>query len=163
MRVVLELAAPGMQDRHAANLGAEMFGVAGDIDKALRHGAKEQAIEQARIVQDERTEVLGQGKNGVFVGRLQHFTLPLGEPSSTGDALAFWAVPVATGIISASLMSTVITAGFVSTQSRRVAQLDGSKCPVLLAAKGVPVTLQESLAMLAHHIGDFKVGPTHGN
>jgi hypothetical protein len=48
-----------MEDRHAANLGAKMLGIAGDIDKALRHGAKEQAIEWARIVQDERAEVLG--------------------------------------------------------------------------------------------------------
>jgi hypothetical protein len=60
-------------------------------------------------------------------------------------------------------MAAVVTAGFVSTQGRRVAQLDSPKRPVLLAAKGVPVTLQESLAMLAHHIGDFDVGSAHGN
>jgi hypothetical protein len=138
--VMLELAAPGMQDRHATDLGAEMLGVAGDIDKALRDAAKEQAIEGSRIVQDERAEVLGQGKNGVLVGRLQYFALSLREPSRTSDALAFWAVSVATGIISTSLMAAVITAGFVSTQGRRVAQLDGPKRPVLLAAKGVPVT-----------------------
>jgi hypothetical protein len=163
VRVVLELATPRMKDRHAADLGAEMLGVAGDIDKALRHGAKEQTIEQAWMVQDERAEVLGQGKNGVFVGRLQHFALPLGEPRGTGDALAFGAVPVATGIISASLMAAVVTAGFVSAQGGCVAQLDGPKRPVLLAAKGMSVTLQEGLAMLPYYIGDFDIGSAHGN
>jgi hypothetical protein len=153
MRVVLELAAPGVEDRHAADLGPEMLGVAGDIEETLRHGAKEQAIEQARIVQNERAEVLGQGKDGVLVGRLQHFALSLGEPSGTGDTLTFWAAPIAAGVISASLMAAVVTAGFVSAQGRCIAQLDGPKRPVLLAAKGVPVTLQESRAMLAHHIG----------
>ena len=127
MRMVLELTAPSMEDGHAADLGTEMLGVAGDIDKALRDGAKEQAIEGARIGQDKRAKVLGQGEYGVFVWRIQHFTLPLGEPRGTGDALAFWTVPVATGIISASLMAAVITAGFVSAQGGRVAQFDSPK------------------------------------
>jgi hypothetical protein len=103
-----------MEDRHAADLGPEMLGVPGDIEKALGHGAKKQAIEQARIVEDERTQILRQGENSVLIGCVQNFALSLGEPSGTGHALAFWAAAVATGIISASLMSAVITAGFVS-------------------------------------------------
>jgi hypothetical protein len=43
------------------------------------------------------------------------------------------------------------------------AQLDGPKRSVLLAAKGMSVTLQEGLAMLPHHIGDFYVGSAHGD
>jgi hypothetical protein len=43
-----------MEDGHAADLGPEMLGIAGNIEETLRHGAKEQAIEGARIVQDER-------------------------------------------------------------------------------------------------------------
>ena len=120
---VLELTAPRREDRHAADVSPEMLGIASDIEKALRHGAKEQAIEWARIVQDERAEVLGQGKNGVLIGRVEHFALSLGKPCGPGDALAFWAVPVATGIISASLMAAVVTAGFVSAQGGGVAQL----------------------------------------
>ncbi len=60
-------------------------------------------------------------------------------------------------------MSAVVTAGFVATQGRRVTQLDGPKRSVLLAAKGLSVTLQEGLAMLPHHIGDFDMGSAHGN
>jgi len=71
--------------------------------------------------------------------------------------------PHKTGVISASLMSAVITAGFVATKGCRVAQLNGPKRPVLLAAEGMAIALQESLAMLAHDIGDFKVGATHGS
>jgi hypothetical protein len=140
-----------------------VLGVAGNIKKALRDGAKEQVRERTRIVENEGTEVLGQGKNGVFVWRIQHFTLPLGEPRGTSDALAFWAVPVTTGIISASLMSAVVTAGFVSAQGGRVAQLDSPKRSVLLAAKGMSVTLQEDPAMLPYHIGHFDIGSAHGN
>jgi hypothetical protein len=50
-------------------------------------------------------------------------------------------MPVATGVVSASLMSTVVTAGFVTAQGGGVAQLDGSECPVLLTAQEMAVAL----------------------
>jgi hypothetical protein len=111
-----------------------MLRIAGDVQEALRHGVKEQAVERARIVEDEWAEVLRQGKNGVFVRYIQDFTLSVSQPSGSGHALTFWAVPVATRIISAPLMATGVTAGFVAAQSRRVAQLDGPERPVLLTA-----------------------------
>jgi len=38
-------------------------------------------------------------------------------------------------------MATGVTAGFVTAQGRRVAQLDGPKRPMLLAAQGMTVAL----------------------
>jgi len=163
VRVVLESATPRVEDRHATDLGAQMRGIAGDVQEALGHGAKEQAVERARIGEDQWAEVLRQGKNRMRVGRVQNFALPVSQPSGSGHALAFWAMPVATRVISASLMSAVVTASFVAAQGRRVAQCDGPKRPVLFAAEGVPIALQEGLAMLTHHIGHFEVGSAHGN
>jgi hypothetical protein len=118
-----------------------MLGIAGDVQEAPGHSAKEQAVELARIAEDKRTEVLGQGKNRVLVGRVQNFALSVGEPRGSGHALAFRAVPVAAGIISTSLMSAVITAGLVAAKGRCVAQLDGPQRPVLLAAQPVAIAL----------------------
>jgi hypothetical protein len=132
-----------------------------DVQEGLRHGAKEQAVELARIGEDEGTEVLRQGKNRVFVRRIEDFALSVGQPGGSGHALAFGAAAVTTRVISESLMATGVTASFVAARGRRVAQLDGPKRPMLLAAQGMAVALQESLAMLAHHVGDFKPGPTH--
>ena len=56
MRVMLELSAPGMEHGQSADLGAEMLGITGDVLEALRHGAKEQAIEHPLIVQDQGRE-----------------------------------------------------------------------------------------------------------
>ena len=56
-----------------------------------------------------------------------------------------------------------VTSGFMATQSRRVAQVDGPQRPVLLTAKGMAVARQEGLTMLPHHIGYFKGGAAHGN
>jgi hypothetical protein len=58
-------------------------------------------------------------------------------------------------------MATGVTAGFVTAQGCRVTQLDSPKRPMLLAAQGMTVALQESLTMLVHHIGDFKMSPAH--
>jgi hypothetical protein len=134
VRVVLEFTAPRVEDGHAPDLGAQMLGIARNVQEALGHGAKEQAIEQARIGEDEWAEVLRQGKNRVFVRRIKDFTLSVGQPRGSDDALAFGTAPVTAGVISASLMATGVTAGFVAAQGRRIAQLDGPQRSVLLAA-----------------------------
>ncbi len=158
MRVVLELSAPSMEDRHATDLGAQMLGIAGDIQEGLGHGAKEEAIEQARIVQDERAEVLGQGKNRVLVRRVQNFALAIGEPGGLGHAMAFWAAAVATRVVSRALVATGVTTGFMATEGGGAAQLDGPECPALHTVQRMAIALQEGLAILAYHIGDFDQG-----
>jgi hypothetical protein len=163
MRVRLKLRSPRVEDRHAPDLGPQVLGIAGDVQETLGDGAKEQPIERARIGEDEWAEVLGQGKNRVFIRRVKDFTLSVGQPSGSGDALAFGAMPVAAGVISTPLMATGVTAGFVAAQGRGVAQLDGPKRPVLLTAQRMAIALQEGLAMLTHDIGDFEGGATHGN
>ena len=51
MGVMVQLLAPGVQHGEAANLRPEMLGVPGDVLERLRHGAKEQTIEQARVLE----------------------------------------------------------------------------------------------------------------
>ena len=161
MLMLLELPPPRVEDGHATDLGPEVLGIARDVKEGLRHGAKEQAVERARIGEDEWAEVLRQGKNGVFVRRIEDFALSVGQPGGSGHALAFGAAAVTTRVIRESLMATGVTAGFVAAQGCRVAPLDGPKRPMLLAAQGMAVSLEESLAMLAHYVGDFQLRPTH--
>jgi hypothetical protein len=59
VRVVLELTAPGVQHRQAAQFSAQVLGVAVNVEQRLGHGPKEQAIEHPRIVENQRAEVLG--------------------------------------------------------------------------------------------------------
>jgi hypothetical protein len=73
----LELLAPGVEHRQAAQFGPEMLGIARDVEEALGHGAKEQAIEHAGIVENEGAEVLGQSKDGVHVGGGEDVALPV--------------------------------------------------------------------------------------
>ena len=70
---------------------------------------------------------------------------------------------VVTRVVNYALVATVITAGFVAAEGGGTAQLDGPQCPALLATQGRAIALQEGFAMLAHPIGDFDQGATHGS
>jgi hypothetical protein len=47
-----------MEHRQAAEFGSEMLGVAGNVQKALGHGVKQEVIEHASILKDEGMEVM---------------------------------------------------------------------------------------------------------
>ena len=51
MRMMVQLLVPGVEHREAPNLRAEMLRVSGDVLECLGDGAKEQPIEQARILE----------------------------------------------------------------------------------------------------------------
>ena len=121
MLMLLKLPTPRVEDRQPPDFSPQMLGITGDVQQRLGHGVKEQAVEWARIREDQWAEVLGQGKDRVFVRRVEDFALSVGEPRGSGHALAFWAAPVATGVISTSLMSAVVTAGLVAAQGGSVA------------------------------------------
>ncbi len=48
-----------MQDSQSPGFGPEIPRIASDIEEGLRDGAKEQAVEHAGIIEDERAEVAG--------------------------------------------------------------------------------------------------------
>jgi hypothetical protein len=64
---MLKLPTPRVEDRQPPDFGPQMLGITGDVQQRLGHGAKEQAVEWARIREDQWTQVLWQGKNRVYV------------------------------------------------------------------------------------------------
>ena len=79
MRVMVELLAPGMEHRQAANVRPEMLGVPDDVLERLHHGTKEQAIEHTRVLEGQGTEGMRQRKHHMDVGHVKHLALPGGE------------------------------------------------------------------------------------
>jgi hypothetical protein len=161
MRVVLELLAPGMEHRQTAEFGPEMLGVTANVQKALGHGMKEERIEHVGILKDERTEFLRQGGNHMDIRCGQDFSLSIGEPGGLSRTVTFWATAVPARVIRGLLVLAVIALGQMSAEGRRAAQLDGTQSTMLCAAQSVSITLQEGLAMQAHHICYFKLTATH--
>jgi hypothetical protein len=93
----------------------------------------------------------------------EDFALSVGEPSGSVDTLAFRAMPVTTWAVRNPFMAAVVTAGFITAKGCGTTQLNGPQRPVLLAAQGRAVALQEGCTMLAYHIGEFKLRAAHDN
>ena len=163
MRVVLELLAPGMEHRQAPQVRAEMLGVAGDIQEGLGDGAKEQRIEHAGILEDQGTQLLGQGKDCVDIGRVEDVLLLLGEPGSLGGPMALGTMPVATRVIAALLVVAVITAGGVPAEGGGAAQQNSAEGAVLCPAQGGAIAFKKGGTVLAYHVSDFECRAAHGS
>ena len=163
MGMMVELLAPGVQHGEAADLGSEMLRVSSNVLKGLRDGAKEQPIEQARVLECQRPEVVRERKDHMTVGGLQELLFAGGEPRRLGRTVTFRAAAVAARVVRLLFVPTVVALGDMSAQGRGATQRDGAQGPVLLTRQGRPIAGQKGGAMLAHHIGDFQRRPTHGS
>ena len=163
MRVMVQLLAPGVEHGEAAELGPEMFGVLSNVLECLGDGAKEQAIEWARVLEHQRPQIVWQGKDDMDVRRVEHLALPGREPGGLGGAMAFGAAAVPARVIRLDLVPTVVALGDVPPEGGGPAQGEGPEGPVLCAREGGPIACQKGVTMLAHHIGHFEWRATHGS
>src|SRR5215472_10806035 len=65
--------APGMQNRHKADVGTQVFGISSDLEESLSCGAKQQVVNQDLILQGQRSEKVGQSEDDMIVGDGQQF------------------------------------------------------------------------------------------
>jgi len=163
MGMGMQLLAPGVEHSEAPKLRAKILGGLGDVLETLRHGAKEQAIEVAGVLQRQGPQVVRQGKDYMDVGRVEHLALPGGEPRGLGGPMACGATAVPTRVVCLDLVSTIVAWRDMAPEGGSPAQTDGPQRSVLLAREGRPIACQKSGAMLAHHISHFQWRPTHGS
>ena len=83
-----------MQDREKSDLGSKMFGIGGDLNQRLRHGAEQQVIKLDGILPNQGVEQMRQGKYDVEVAGRQQFFLPRIDPSLAGLSLALGTMAV---------------------------------------------------------------------
>ena len=116
-----------MEHREEADLGSEMLGVEGNLQKGFGAGPKQQIVEEFFVLEQEWRELVGQGKDHVKVVDREQFFLASREPTLTGCHLTLWAMPIATGVENESTMATTGTQMAMSTQDRGTAVCDGAK------------------------------------
>ena len=76
--MMIEPLAPSVQHAEKADLGAEMFGIGGDLQHGLGAGSKQQGIDDLLIVQCQPRQVVRQRKHDMEVADIEQFFLPLG-------------------------------------------------------------------------------------
>ena len=132
MRVMVQLLAPGVEHGEAAELGPEMFGVLSNVLECLGDGAKEQAIEWARVLEHQRPQIVWQGKDDMGVGRLEHLAFPGRVPRRSRRAMTFGAATVAAGVVGLDLVATLVTLRRVPPKGCSPADRESPEGAVLL-------------------------------
>src|SRR5215475_4806714 len=140
-----------------------MFGLCGNVLEGLADRAKEESIEQTRVLQRQGAQVVWQGKDDMDVWRLEYLALPRSKPRGLGDAVTFGTAAVAARVVRLALVPTVVTLRDMASKGGRATQGDGAQRPVLRAREGGPIARQKGVTMLAHDISHFQRRPTHGS
>src|SRR5262249_6208322 len=77
VRMVLQLLAPGVQDRQKADVRAEMRRLSGHGQEGFRDGAKEEGVEEPWVLESQCIQRIGEGKHHVEIGHVEHLPLPV--------------------------------------------------------------------------------------
>ena len=94
MWMVLELLSPGMEHTEEANLGTQVFGIAGDLDQSISAQTQQQRVNELLVLECELCQETRHGENDVGIGNgKKFFPSPL-DPAQAGVGLAFGAMPI---------------------------------------------------------------------
>lgn len=91
-----QLARPRVQDGGEPQSGAEMAVVATELDQRLRCAREERLKKLGAPEADQRMELRRHGEDHMKVTHRQNALLTLGDPLRLREALALWAMPIAT-------------------------------------------------------------------
>jgi len=144
-----------MKHRQETDLGTEMLGVEGNLQKSFGARPKQQVVEELLVLQQEWRELVGQGKDHVKVGDREQFFLASSEPTLTGCHLTFWAMPIATGVENEGTMATTGTLIAMSTQDRGTAVCDSTEHFLVRPVNPAAVIGEESFALRPYDVGHF--------
>jgi hypothetical protein len=95
MGMVMEVLSSGVKHGEEAELGTQVSGIGSDLEQGLRRGAQEKMVDNLRVLQSQRGQLLRQGKDQVEVRHREKFAGSLDQPLVAGRELAFWTMPVA--------------------------------------------------------------------
>jgi len=152
MRVILQVLAPGVQHRNEANLCAEMPGIGGKPAQRLGDSAKQDGIDRLLVLEGDRRNLLRHGEHDVEVADRQKVCLPRVKPVAARLTLAFWAMPVAAGIVGDAERVTILALLDMPAEARCPAHLDGAHDPTFDTPEMSVVYMTISFALAAKDV-----------
>ena len=147
MRMVFDLLCPGVKDGEKANPGSESFRIGSHFGKRFGHGAKQNPINDLRILQRQRSQFTRQREDDVAIRNRQNLRGPIPQPLITCPAVALWAMAVTARSVCNLLMRAMITLLHLSAKCGGAARADVSECLTLLWRQYVSPAIQELLTV----------------
>ena len=90
----MEVLAPSVENGKEADLSAEVFGVGRDPAQCLGYGAEQDVVDDSPVLQGDRRDHVGYGKDNVEVSDRQQLGAVIFEPLRPGQRLALRAMTV---------------------------------------------------------------------
>jgi hypothetical protein len=150
-----------MEHREETDLGPEMLGVEGNLQKSFGTGPEQQMVEEFFVLQHQWRELVGQGKDHVEVVDGEQFFLASHEPTTTGCDLTLGAVPIATGVEDDDAMATTGALMEMSTQDCGTAVGDGAEHLLVHPVDPAAIVGDELFALCPYNVGHLQVWPIH--
>jgi hypothetical protein len=139
-----------------------MLRVGGDNSQGFGGGSEENTIDDLLVLIGNRGDLLRHRKDDVKIGYLQKLGLAVLDPLCAGQALAFRAMPIPTGVEAIALMATLITAFEVAAEGGGPAHLDRGHDAPLRRGHRRAMFLSMSFAVSAEDIRHLPLWALHG-
>jgi len=116
MRVSEQVLAPGMQDGEESDLGAQVLGIGGYLEKGFRTSAEQEVIEDFLVLQRQWGELVRESEDNMDIGNRQKFILPSHDPFVASAVLTLRAMAIAAAVIRGGAIAAARTLITMPTQ-----------------------------------------------
>jgi hypothetical protein len=87
-----------VQHAEETDLCTEMLRIARDFEKGFRTGAKQEIVDDLRVLQDQRCQMTGKSEDHMYVSRWE-FLATRFDPTVAGSRLTLWTMPIAAAVL----------------------------------------------------------------
>ena len=155
--MVLQSLSPGMENGQEAYFGSQTFGIGGHFQKSLGYRSEQASIDDCRVLQGERRQLVRQGEDHMTIRNGQDLLRPGSQPLVTCPAVALWAMSVAARSVFNHLMGAMVALLYIGAEGGGAARADIPESLPLLGRQHVSPAIEEFLTVLAEDIGDFQL------
>ena len=124
MWMMQHLLTPGMEHSQKAEVRSESARVSGNREQGLRDTAKQDGVDQLRVLEHQRREAARKREHDMAIGNWQKFLCRSCQPFVPSRGLALWTVPIAARVELNILVGTVVTLFEARAQSGGAACAD---------------------------------------
>src|SRR5258708_26708628 len=161
MGMMMQALIPGMEHAEEADLGAEVPGIASDLEQGRGAGVEQQVINQPLVLQGKRGHFAREGEDDMHVAGGEQLALAGFEPAHTGVALASWAMPITARIVRDGGMSAAGALIAMSAQRSGAATGDGQQHLLMLPADPPATAFYEVVTSTVNDISHLQRRSVH--
>jgi hypothetical protein len=153
---------PTVEYGEEANFRAQMFGIGGNRAQGLSGGPEQNAVDEFLILISNGCDLFRNGEYDMKILAVEEFGLPFLDPLGASQRLTFWAVTIAAGAVTDTLVAALIALLEMSAEGRGPAYLDGSHDAPLPCGHRRAMLLPIGFAVEAEDIRYFQLRTIHG-